>query len=152
MQLTSYTDYGLRILIYLALLPTGKRASIDTVSNVYDIPRNSVNKIVHQLGQTHVIATKRGKGGGFFLMLPPEKINIGEMVLLLESRLEIIDCNNQNCNILSSCKLNVAFNRAKLSFVNTLKEYTLADLISGVREDLIDVLQIDDHHNISPRR
>ncbi|MDU0355897.1 Rrf2 family transcriptional regulator [Paraglaciecola aquimarina] len=66
MQLTRYTDYGLRTLIYLALLPEGKKASIDEISQVYGISRNNLNKIVHQLGKANIIQTQRGKGGGFF--------------------------------------------------------------------------------------
>ena len=67
MQLTRYTDYGLRTLIYLALLPQGRRASIDEISSTYGISRNNVNKIVHQLGKAGIIETKRCKGGGFYL-------------------------------------------------------------------------------------
>ena len=77
MHLTRHTDYGIRILIYLALLPKNEKASIDGVSILYNISRNNVNKIVHQLGKAKIIETQRGKGGGFFLKLSPENINIG---------------------------------------------------------------------------
>ena len=100
MHLTRHTDYGMRTLIYLALLPSGEKASIDKISTLYDISRNNVNKIVHQLGKANIIETQRGKGGGFFLKLPPEEINIGEMVILLESTLNIVDCETQKCLIL----------------------------------------------------
>jgi len=60
MHLTRHTDYGMRILIYLALLPKNEKASIDTVSTLYDISKNNVNKIVHQLGKAKIIQTQRG--------------------------------------------------------------------------------------------
>lgn len=143
MQLTRYTDYGLRILIYLALLPKGERASIDEISGVYGISRNNVNKIVHQLGKTKVIQTKRGKGGGFLLGLPPEEINVGEMVVLMENTLQVVDCTTQACRILPACKLKGALNLATIAFVDTLKGYTLADLIGNSRHKLIEVLQLE---------
>ena len=57
MQLTRYTDYGLRILIYLSLLPDDRRASIDEVSDTYGLSRNNVNKLVHHLGKEGIIET-----------------------------------------------------------------------------------------------
>ena len=142
MQLTRYTDYGLRILIYLALLPEGQRASIDEISEVYDISRNNVNKIVHQLGKSGVIETKRGKGGGFFLKRSPTQINIGEMVVLMENSLQVINCQTPLCKILPACKLKGMLSDASNAFINELKRYQLSDLMEGKRTELIQILKI----------
>jgi len=142
MHLTRHTDYGMRILIYLALLPKNEKASIDTISALYDISRNNVNKIVHQLGKAKIIQTQRGKGGGFFLKLSPEKINIGDMITLMESSLEIVDCETQKCRILPACKFKGILNEAKKSFIATLNKYTLADLIAGSRDDLMHIFEL----------
>ena len=143
MQLTRYTDYGLRTLIYLALLPEGRRASIDEISRVYDISRNNVNKIVHQLGKAGVIETKRGKGGGFLLKMSPQVINIGEMVNLLENTLQIVECSKPVCRILPACKLKGILAEATQAFMLSLQQYTLADLLVDEQRSLIQILDIN---------
>lgn len=142
MHLTRHTDYGIRILIYLALLPKNEKASIDNISALYDISRNNVNKIVHQLGKENIIETRRGKGGGFFLKLAPENIRIGEMIILMENSLEIVDCETQKCRIVPACKFKGILNEAKKSFIDTLNKYTLADLMEGSRDDLINIFKL----------
>lgn len=142
MQLTRHTDYGVRILTYLALLPPEEKVSIDIISALYGISRNNVNKIVHQLGKANVIETRRGKGGGFFLALSPEQINIGEMVLLLENTIEVIDCETQQCLIMPSCLFKNILNNATQAFINSLKQYTLADLIKDDRRNLISLFKL----------
>jgi Rrf2 family nitric oxide-sensitive transcriptional repressor len=142
MHLTRHTDYGMRILIYIALLPKNEKASIDTISALYDISRNNVNKIVHQLGKAKIIETQRGKGGGFYLKLAPENIKIGDMIILMENSLEIVNCETQQCRILPVCKLKGILNEAKKSFIDTLNKYTLADLMEGTRDDLINIFKL----------
>lgn len=142
MQLTRHTDYGIRILTYLALLPPEEKASIDMISTLYGISRNNVNKIVHQLGKAKVIETRRGKGGGFFLTLSPDKVNIGDIVLLLENTIEIVDCNAQQCLILPSCRFKSILNDATQAFIDSLKQYTLADLLKGSQNDLISLFKL----------
>jgi Rrf2 family nitric oxide-sensitive transcriptional repressor len=142
MHLTRHTDYGMRILIYLALLPKNEKARIDTVSSIYNISRNNVNKIVHQLGKAKIIETQRGKGGGFFLKLTPENINIGDMIILMENSLDIIDCETQKCRISPICQFKGILDEAKKSFMDTLNKYTLADLIAESKDDLINIFDL----------
>jgi Rrf2 family nitric oxide-sensitive transcriptional repressor len=142
MQLTRYTDYGLRTLIYLALLPQGRRASIDEISTTYDISRNNVNKIVHQLGKAGIIETKRGKGGGFYLKQKPEELNIGDLVVLLENTLQVVECKTPQCRILPACKLKGILGQATQAFLDSLKAYTLADLLEDEANNLIQILNI----------
>jgi Rrf2 family nitric oxide-sensitive transcriptional repressor len=145
MQLTRYTDYGLRTLIYLALLPSGRRASIDEISSTYDISRNNVNKIVHQLGKAGIIETKRGKGGGVYLKRVPQDLNIGDLVGLLENTLQIVECQTPRCRILPVCKLKGILEQATRAFVDSLKAYTLADLLEDESQALIQILDIQSH-------
>jgi Rrf2 family nitric oxide-sensitive transcriptional repressor len=142
MQLTRYTDYGLRTLIYLALLPSGRRASIDEISSTYNISRNNVNKIVHQLGKAGIIETKRGKGGGFYLKRAPEELNIGDLVILLENTLQVVECKAPQCRILPACKLKGLLGQATQAFLQSLKAYTLADLLEDESQSLIQILDI----------
>ena len=143
MQLTRHTDYGLRILIYLALLPKGRLSNVDEISKAYDVSRNNLNKIVHKLGKEGYIDTKRGKGGGFSLRLAPTDINIGEVVLLLENTMKVVDCETPTCRIMPACRLQGILNEATVSFVSVLKRYTLQDLLDGQADKLISVLALE---------
>lgn len=142
MQLTRYTDYGLRILTYLALLPEGERASVAEISEVYGLSRNHVNKIVHQLGKSGLIETRRGKGGGFSLAVPPAEVNLGQVVRLLENSLQVIDCNQPPCRIAPVCRLRGMLAEATSAFLATLDGYTLADLVTTNTRDLIQILEL----------
>lgn len=65
MQLTSFTDYGLRALIYLASLPEGQQTNITEVTNTYGLSRNHMVKIINQLSRAGCVAATRGKNGAF---------------------------------------------------------------------------------------
>ena len=147
MQLTRYTDYGLRVLMFLALSPEDRLTNIDEVSELYDVSRNHVNKIIHQLGKAGIIYTKRGKGGGFRLAKPPSDINLGETVRLLEGNIKLIDCSSPPCRISSACRLNPILAEAMLAFFSVLDAYTLQDLVSSSKElqsslGLIDITEL----------
>lgn len=143
MQLTRYTDYGFRLLIYLALLPDGQRASIDEIAGIYGVSRNNVNKLVHHLGKEGIIKTVRGKHGGVFLNRAPSEINIGEMVMLLENNMQIIDCQAPVCRILPACRLKGIFAKATQAFIDELSNYTLEDLSAEHAAPLRQILQLE---------
>jgi Rrf2 family nitric oxide-sensitive transcriptional repressor len=142
MQLTRYTDYGLRTLIYLALLPAGRKASIDEISRTYDISCNNLNKIVHQLGKAQIIQTKRGKGGGFYLNQPADQINIGDVVVLLENTMQVVECSKPPCRIIPACKLKSILVEATQAFIQVLQNYCLSDLIFEEQNSLLQILNI----------
>jgi Rrf2 family transcriptional regulator, nitric oxide-sensitive transcriptional repressor len=131
MQLTRYTDYGLRILMYLAAAPGDRSTSIAEVCDTFDISRNHVNKIVHQLGKEGFIVTQRGKGGGFRLARSPANIHIGEVVRKLEANLLPVDCGQPTeCILLPSCQLRSALSDAMSVFLAELDRYALADMVA----------------------
>ncbi|MCO7226286.1 Rrf2 family transcriptional regulator [Pleionea sp. CnH1-48] len=145
MQLTRYTDYGFRLLTYLALLPPERLASIDEISNTYNISRNHVNKIVHQLGKANILFTKRGKGGGFRLNQKPEEINLADIVLLLENNLKVVECSDPPCRISPACSLRQILNEAADQFIQSLRQYCLADLVKSSNPTLYQVLELEPH-------
>lgn len=73
MQLTSFTDYGLRALIYMATLPEGRQTNIE-VTDTYGVSRNHMVKIINQLSRAGFVAATRGKNGGIRLGMDPEKL------------------------------------------------------------------------------
>lgn len=84
MQLTSFTDYGLRALIYMASLPEGKMTSITEVTEIYGVSRNHMVKIINQLSREGYVAAVRGKNGGIRLGRAAKDICIGDVVRDLE--------------------------------------------------------------------
>ena len=62
MQLKLYTDYSLRVLIYLAAKPEDKVATITDIAKAFGMSRNHLVKVVHNLSLLGYIITTRGKG------------------------------------------------------------------------------------------
>ncbi|MDA8110472.1 MAG: Rrf2 family transcriptional regulator [Betaproteobacteria bacterium] len=143
MRLTTFTDYALRVLIYLGTAPDGF-ATIEQIAGGYRISANHLMKVVHQLGQLGYVATVRGKGGGLRLARAPESINVGEVVRRTEDGFAIVECfekGARNCAIAPSCVLKHALHEALDAFLEALDRYTLADLLKP-RKPLAQVLRI----------
>jgi Rrf2 family nitric oxide-sensitive transcriptional repressor len=128
LQLTSFTDYGLRALIYLATLPAGQMTSISEVTDTYGVSRNHMVKIINQLSRAGYVAAVRGKNGGIRLGRPAEEIVIGQVVRDMEP-LQLVNCHSDFCHITSACRLKKALHDAVQSFLRELDQYTLADLV-----------------------
>ncbi|HUW49938.1 MAG TPA: Rrf2 family transcriptional regulator [Sulfuricella sp.] len=133
MHLTRYTDYSLRVLLYLGSRQD-KLATIGEIAAHYGISRNHLMKVVHQLGANGYIDTLRGKGGGIKLARPPERIGVGDVVRSMEENMAIVECfapETCACILAPGCTLKDALGEATQSFLATLDLYTLADLIGG---------------------
>jgi Rrf2 family transcriptional regulator, nitric oxide-sensitive transcriptional repressor len=137
MQLTSYTDYSLRVLMYLAIQPH-RLVNIGEISERYGISRNHLVKVVHNLARGGFIRSRRGRGGGIELARVPNKIGVGEVVRYTEGPfwpVECFDARNNRCVITSACGLPRVLQEACASFLATLDRYTLADVVR--RKDLL---------------
>lgn len=144
MQLTAYTDYSLRVLIYLGLHPD-RLATISEIADAYRISRNHLLKVVHHLGQIGAIQTFRGKSGGIRLATEPEHLNIGAIVRQTEPHLDLLECFNiakDTCPITPACALKSILDQAKRSFLAVLDQYTLADVLKN-RERLSELMAIN---------
>lgn len=133
MQLTQYTDYSFRVLIFLAQ----KEAGLSTVSEIaafHGISRNHLVKVIHNLANKGFIVTTRGRNGGMELSRVPAEINLGDVVRNTEPNFNIAECfdrANNNCVVSSNCALKQIFWDAKTAFLDTLDKYTLRDAIIG---------------------
>ena len=128
MQLTSFTDFGLRALVYMAALPEGQMTSISQVTEVYGVSRNHMVKIINQLSRAGFVAAVRGKNGGIRLGRPASKIRIGDVVRELEP-LTLVNCSQSFGHITPACRLKPVLQRATEAFLAELDKCTLADLI-----------------------
>jgi len=131
LRLTVYTDYSLRLLMYLALKDDGL-ATIAEIAESYGISKNHLMKVAHQLGVAGYVATVRGRSGGLRLAKPAEAIGLGEVVRHTEPDMALVSCFdpvNAPCAIQRCCVLQGALEKARLAFVDVLDGYTLSDLV-----------------------
>ena len=130
MRLTTFTDYSLRVLIYLGL----KGESLSTIGEIagaYSVSQNHLMKIVQNLAAMGYVETIRGKGGGLRLASTPEEINVGEVVRACERSMALVECfePGHSCCIEKACMLKGLFHEAGEAFLAVLEKYTLADLL-----------------------
>ncbi len=130
MRLTHYTDYSLRVLIYLSL-QQDRLSSIREIADAYEISESHLMKVVQALGQFGYVATLRGRGGGLKLAKPPSEINLGEVVRNTEDDLALVECfsSASECKIAGPCRLTHVLRKALEAFLQVLDEYTVADLL-----------------------
>ncbi|AXE28861.1 BadM/Rrf2 family transcriptional regulator [Chromobacterium phragmitis] len=131
MQLTRFTDLGLRVLMYLTGQPSGQLATIPEIAERFEISRNHLVKVVHFMGQQGWLVTTRGKGGGMSLSRPPEHYRLGEVVRSLEGKTQLIDCAEPPCALNRGCLLKGALDEALEAFFLSLDGYTLRDIVAG---------------------
>ena len=133
MKLTTFTDYSLRVLIYLAAQPA-ERATIAQIATAFDVSENHLVKVVHFLGKQGWLANVRGKGGGLELGAPPEAIVVGRVVRETEGKSVVAECFGESggdCHIAPNCRLRGVLGEAVAAFYEVLDRYTLADLVNN---------------------
>lgn len=129
MKITQFTDYSLRLMIYLA----SRRDRLVTVreaAEFYGISAEHLKKIVGRLSELGYLATVRGKNGGLRLSMEPESINLGRL-MRQEENLSLLPCSDGgiSCCPLTECKLAGVVDEALGAFLGVLDGKTLADLI-----------------------
>ncbi|MDX8398909.1 MAG: Rrf2 family transcriptional regulator [Gallionellaceae bacterium] len=131
MRLTLYTDYSLRVLLYLAF-KKDRMVTITELADFYKVSRNHLVKVVHNLGIQGYILTTRGKNGGLKLAKSAEEIVIGDVVRKMEPDFELLECFNEatdECVITNVCALKSVLFTARDNFLNHLYQYTIADAV-----------------------
>lgn len=131
MRLTLWTDYALRTLIYAGANPR-RLSTIAEIAESFDISKTHLMKVVNQLAQQGYIESVRGKGGGIRLGRAPGQIRVGEVVRQTEEDLAVMGCLSDIgfCRIGGCCVLRGALRKATLAFLETLDDFTLADLLA----------------------
>ncbi len=132
MELTSFTDYSLRVLMFLAKHQT-RRSSIDEMADFYKVSRHHLAKIVKRLSDLGYLETVRGKRGGVSLAQSPESINLAKVIRETEPHFNLVECFSKEsagkCVIDGSCELKGVLFAARGQFFAHLEKYTLADVM-----------------------
>jgi Rrf2 family nitric oxide-sensitive transcriptional repressor len=131
MRLTSFSDYALRLVLYLAAHPD-RLVPIQEVSRAYGISHHHLVKVVQLLVANGFVASVRGRRGGLRLNQPPGAINVGQLVRLTEPDFDTVECMNRRtntCPIEAACGLKQVFTDARDAFLGVLDAATLADFL-----------------------
>jgi Rrf2 family nitric oxide-sensitive transcriptional repressor len=132
MRLTTFTDYSLRVLMYLGTDPA-TRATVGDIARAYGISEHHLTKVVQHLAHLGYVETVRGKGGGLRLARAPGDINVGALVRLTEGNAGFVECfgaEGPGCRIAPAGVLQGALARALDGFFAVLDGYSLADLLA----------------------
>lgn len=139
MRLSRFTDIGLRALMYIAA--QGRNVSAREVAEAFDVSRDHVTKSMQGLVALGALTSSPGRNGGFELHADPVSLRLGELVRRLEPNLAIAECfgEDSTCPLTDACELSSALYEARESFFVSLNRYTLADLVAGTYQGLVQI-------------
>lgn len=130
MRLTSFTDYGLRMLMRMAGTPD-RGFSTAEMADEFGLSRHHLSKIIQKLSQAGYVTTRRGGGGGAMLSRPAAEIGLGQVIRLLEQGQPLVDCfaaDGSGCTLDGHCRLKSRLRSAESAFLADLDRSTLADI------------------------
>lgn len=133
MRLTAFTDYALRVLIYLCVHP-GRFVQKTEIADAFGISVNHLAKVIQRLAHAGFVDVKRGRGGGIALGRSPAEIKLGDVVDAFEPDFNIVECfdpESNTCRIAPVCKLSGVLREAELAFHDVLMGYTLEDIVAS---------------------
>lgn len=131
MHLTQFSDYSLRMVLYLALHP-GRPVSVQEMSRAYGVSPHHLVKVTQRLVEHRLVTSVRGRNGGLRLNRPPGAITVGELVRLTEPHLNLVECfdaRTNTCPITSVCGLKSVLVDAREAFLQVLDAHTVADFL-----------------------
>lgn len=143
MHLTRFTDYSVRVLLYLAAKGE-ERSTISEIAETFNISRNHLMKIVQELNQKGYLKAIRGKHGGLLLNRSPHSISLGAVIRDTEQEMALVECfrDDNACVITPHCRLQPILAEALDAFLRVLDVYTLADLLDGRSAELSKLMKI----------
>ena len=143
MRLTRFSDYSLRVLIYLGLHRDGP-VTIREISDAYAISRNHLMKVVSNLTRLGYVDARRGPGGGLALASHPADMNLARIIEDTEEDMNLVECFQPNgkCVIDPVCRLRVSLRQALDAYMESLARFTLDDLLQP-QADLSRLLDIE---------
>jgi Rrf2 family nitric oxide-sensitive transcriptional repressor len=138
MRLTSFTDYGMRMLMRMASAPERGFSTSDLASE-FGLSRHHLAKIMQKMAAGGIVVTRRGGGGGATLARPATDIQLGQVVRILEDDQALVEClamDGGNCTINGRCRLKARLRSAEAAFLADLDRTTLAEIALAPLPDL----------------
>lgn len=133
MQLTRFTDLGLRAVMLLAAGEAdGRRVTTGSIAAGANASENHIAKAVARLSDLGLVSARRGRVGGLSLTDEGRNASIGWLVRRLEGDREVVECGGSApCPLVPACRLRRALADAKEAFYRELDHYTVNDLARG---------------------
>ena len=135
MRLTRFTNYSLRVLIYLGQ-NRKNRVTIHQISETYDISKNHLMKVVSNLTRLQIVVSQRGPGGGIRLNRLPEEISLKEVIGNTEKHLQQVDTSKpvEINEATADTRLSGYLQQALQTYMESLGRFTLADVLDSQAE------------------
>lgn len=137
MQLTSTTDYSIRLVCFLAYKE--EPCSTATIAASANIPNNYIPKIIKKLKIANIVGSVEGVQGGYFLLKKPETITLWDILDTMESTMKINKCLEEKqegeccvpnyCHNRETCRVRAVFEQFQMDLERKLEEVTIAELI-----------------------
>lgn len=144
MELSRFTDYSLRVLIYAAARD-GEKITLSELAQAYRISHHHLVKIVHYLGKLGFLQNRRGRSGGILLGRKAADIRVGDVIRKTETHFNLVECfsvASDSCRISPTCRLKGVFQEATQAFLDVLDHYTIEDLVQS-RSSILRLLSLN---------
>ena len=131
MQLSKFTDYTFRALIYLAIHQE-ELCTVEQLAITLNVSEHQLKKVIHKLAKTDYVTSIKGRMGGLKLGVSPREINLGKVLMITEDNLNIVECLNKDCVcefMNSECKLKNIVQSSLNRFIEEFSNYTLEDIL-----------------------
>jgi Rrf2 family protein len=138
-MITMKTKYALKALSYLATAPPGAPVLISEIAEKEGIPKKFLELILSELKQHGFVRSRKGRGGGYFLAVEPEKISLAGVMRLLDGPIAPVPCLSrtayrrcEGCRDEATCGIRLVLQELYEASVKILETTTLLDLVRRV--------------------
>lgn len=149
MLLNRFTDFGLRILMYLTQHERPLPITVAEISTQFDVPHNHLVKVSNKLVKLGLVTAVRGRNGGLRLAVSAKEIKLGDVLQALEDHEQLIDCQQPPCPLRHSCGLQGALAEGLRAFYEKMNQYTLADVTARQTGEIILHMQRNLSHAVT---
>lgn len=133
-MISKKTKYGLKALTHIARLE-GEMVSIATISEKENIPHKFLESILLLLRKTGFLGSKKGKGGGYYLLKDAKEVYMVDVMRILEGPIAPVACVSLNyyekcddCENEATCSLNKLMIQVRDANLKVFRNTTLEDL------------------------
>lgn len=130
MQLTRAADYGVRVMVHLAMLPEGKRALLPDLAGATDAPGSFLSKVLQALAHAEMISSRRGKTGGFAILPRGRDASMRQVIEAIDGPVSLNVCldGGKDCERKSWCPAHPVWARAQRAMMDVLMSISVTEM------------------------
>ena len=136
-MLSKKTQYAFRALVHLAQHHGKEPVRISEIARDQQIPLKFLENILNELKKADILESKKGKGGGYSLKMPPQKLNLATVIRIINGPIALLPCVSLNfyercldCDE-TTCGIRKMMIVARDATLKVLEKKTLLDVING---------------------